>query len=81
MPEPTGSVSVSQLLASGVAFVKRLLTRKPPPIIDAKGGDLHIRAGDGSEHGNGGDIHLGPGNYRAGDGGHINVNQKPDERS
>ncbi len=32
-----------------------------------KGGDLVFRAGDGSSSGNGGDLHIGPGNYRAGD--------------
>ncbi len=76
MPEPTGSVSVFQMVASGVSFVKGLFTRRPPPIIDAKGGDLHIRAGDGNEHGKGGDIHVGPGSYRAGDGGDVIYTQQ-----
>lgn len=32
-----------------------------------KAGDLVFRAGDGSENGNGGDLNIGPGTYKAGD--------------
>ena len=39
----------------------------------SNGGDLIIRAGDGGTNGsNGGDINLGPGTYKAGDGGDVN---------
>jgi hypothetical protein len=31
-----------------------------------KAGDLIFRAGDGGSGGNGGDLHIGPGNYQAG---------------
>jgi len=49
-------------------------------MIDARGGDLNFKAGDGNKHGDGDPLTIGPGNYRAGDGGPINVNQKPDGR-
>ncbi len=32
-----------------------------------KAGDMIFKAGDGSLSGKGGDLHIGPGNYRAGD--------------
>jgi hypothetical protein len=31
------------------------------------GGDMQLKAGDGGSHGNGGDLLIGPGSYRAGD--------------
>lgn len=35
--------------------------------VNKRAGDILIKAGDGGENGNGGNIYIGPGNYKAGD--------------
>jgi hypothetical protein len=41
--------------------------------LNNRGGDITMKAGDGSDGNDGGDIITGPGNYRAGDGGDVST--------
>jgi len=53
------------MLTKVADFFKSLLHSSQPKVV--KGGDMVFKAGDGSANGKGGDIHIGPGTYKAGD--------------
>jgi hypothetical protein len=54
-------------------FVKTPRQVDHRPTQDARGGDLIFMAGDGHPGGSGGDVIIGPGYYKAGDGGQNNM--------
>ena len=71
-----GSIAGAAITAVG-SLIKQAMAPKPAPVappqfIDARGGDVMIRAGDGNAWGNGGNITIGPGtSIQPGHGGQI----------
>ncbi|HTR18690.1 MAG TPA: hypothetical protein VMH91_01765 [Candidatus Paceibacterota bacterium] len=60
-----------------IALVANYFSSKPKntQTPSNKGGDIIIRAGDGSVQGNGGNVYIGPGTYKAGDAIQSNTNK------
>ncbi|MDP3771898.1 MAG: hypothetical protein Q8Q94_00805 [bacterium] len=54
-------------LISGL--IVNYFSKKPTAVEETEnnGGDIIIKAGDGGPHGNGGNVNIGPGTYKAGD--------------